>query len=78
VEVNYTHCYEGEHQGDTALYLTRGLVLGPFHLWDRRAFSVGGGYAIAVTSFHPTSHIAIFSVRFPFWSENPHSAILGR
>ena|ERR1700678_788174 len=51
VEVNYTHFYEGEHQGNTVVYLTPGLVLGPFHL---------------------------FSVRFPFWSENSDSAILGR
>ncbi len=65
-EVNFTHYYQGEHGGNTSVYLTSGVVLGKFHLWDRLGFTVGGGYEIAVTSFHPTNHIGIFSVRFPF------------
>lgn len=65
-EVNFTHYYQGEHGGNTSVYLTPGVVLGKFRLWDRLGFTVGGGYQIAVTSFHPTNHIAIFSARFPF------------
>jgi hypothetical protein len=65
-EVNFTHYYQGEHNGNTVVYLTPGVVLGKFHLWHRLGFTVGGGYEIAVTSFHPTNHIAICSVRFPF------------
>jgi hypothetical protein len=65
-EVNFTHYYQGEHGGNTSVYLTPGVVLGRFHLWDRLGFTVGGGYQIAVTSFHPTNHIPILSVRFPF------------
>ncbi|MFZ0617071.1 MAG: hypothetical protein WAM01_00145, partial [Candidatus Acidiferrales bacterium] len=61
-----THYYQGEHGGNTSVYLTPGVVLGKFRLWDRLGFTVGGGYQIAVTSFHPTNHIAIFSARFPF------------
>jgi hypothetical protein len=64
--VNYTRYYLGPHGGNTSVYLTPGIVLGKFHLWDRLAFTVGGGYEIAVTSFHPTNHIAICSVRFQF------------
>jgi hypothetical protein len=65
-EVNFTHFYEGEHNGMTSVYLTPGMVLGKFHLMDRLGCTVGGGFEIAVTSFHPTNHIPILSVRFPF------------
>lgn len=65
-EVNFTHYYQGPHSGHTSVYLTPGLVIGRFHLWDRLAFTVGAGFEIAVTSFHPTNHIPILSVRFPF------------
>ena len=65
-EVNFTHYFQGEHNGNTVVYLTPGLVLGRFKLHDRLAFTIGGGYEIAVTSFHPTNHISILSIRFPF------------
>jgi hypothetical protein len=65
-EVNFTHYFQGEHNGNTVVYLTPGLVLGRFKLWDRLGFTIGGGYEIAVTSFHPTNHISILSIRFPF------------
>ena len=65
-EVNFTHYYQGEHNGNTLLYVTPGLVLGKFHLWHRLGFTFGGGYEIAVTLFHRTNHIPILSVRFPF------------
>jgi hypothetical protein len=65
-EVNFTHYYQGSHGGNTSVYFTPGVVLGRFHLWDRLGFAVGGGFQIAATSFHPTNHIPLFSVRFPF------------
>jgi hypothetical protein len=65
-EVNFTHYYEGEHDGKTLVYLTPGLVIGRFPIKDRLAFTVGGGFEIAATSFHPTNHIPILSIRFPF------------
>jgi len=48
------------------LYATPGLVLGRFNLWHHLAFTFGGGYEIATTSFDPTNHIPILSIRFPF------------
>ena len=54
------------HPGKTLVYLTPGLVLGRFNLWHRLAFTAGGGFEIATTSFHPTNHIPILSIRFPF------------
>jgi len=65
-EVNFTHYYLGEHSGHTSVYLTPGLVIGRFRIKDRLSFTVGAGFEIAVTSFHPTNHIPILSVRFPF------------
>jgi hypothetical protein len=65
-EVNYTRYYLGSHGGNTSLYLTPGLILGRFRIHNRFAFAIGGGYEIAVTTFHPTNHIAICSIRFPF------------
>ena len=66
IEVNFTHYYQGEHSGHTLVYLTPGLVLGKFRLWHRLGCTVGGGFEIAATSFHPTNHIPILSIRFPF------------
>ncbi len=65
-ELNFTHYYQGSHSGHTLLYATPGLVLGRFHLAGRLGFTAGAGYEIATTSFHPTNHTPIFSVRFPF------------
>jgi len=65
-ELNFTHYYQGSHSGHQVPYATPGLVLGRFHLAGRLGFTVGAGYEIATTSFHPTNHIPIFSVRFPF------------
>lgn len=73
LEVNFNHFYGGNgnvvptsHPGKTSVYLTPGLVLGRFRIHNRLAFTAGGGFEIAATSFHPTNHIPILSIRFPF------------
>jgi hypothetical protein len=73
MEVNLNQYHGGNnnivptaHPGKTLVYLTPGLVLGRFNLWHRLAFTAGGGFEIATTSFHPTNHIPILSIRFPF------------
>lgn len=65
-EVNFTHYYQGSHNGMTSVYLTPGVVFGRFPIHNRVAFTFGGGFEIAVTSFHPTNHIPILSMRIPF------------
>jgi hypothetical protein len=65
-EFNFTHYYQGSHNGHSLLYVTPGLVLGRFPIHNRLSFTIGGGFEIAATSFHPTNHIPILSVRFPF------------
>jgi hypothetical protein len=73
IEVNVNQYHGGNsnivptaHPGKTLVYLTPGMVLGRFNLWHRLAFTAGGGFEIATTSFHPTNHIPILSIRFPF------------
>lgn len=65
-EFNFTHYYQGSHDGHSLLYVTPGLVLGRFTIHNRLALTFGGGYEIAATSFHPTNHIPILSIRVPF------------
>lgn len=65
-EVNFTHYYQGEHSGHTLVYLTPGIVFGRFRIKGRLSFTAGAGFQTAVTSFHPTNRIPIFSIRFPF------------
>jgi hypothetical protein len=65
-EFNFTHYYEGSHSGHQSLYITPGMVLGRFPIHNRIAFTFGGGFQIAATSFHPTNHIPILSLRIPF------------
>jgi|SRR5579862_7465038 hypothetical protein len=65
-EFNFTHYYQGSHNGHQSLYVTPGLVLGRFPIHNRIAFTFGGGIQIAATSFHPTNHIPILSLRVPF------------
>jgi hypothetical protein len=42
------------------------MVIGRFPIHNRIAFTFGGGIQIAATSFHPTNHIPILSLRIPF------------
>jgi len=65
-EFNFTHYYEGSHNGHSLLYVTPGIVFGKFLIHNRFGFVLGGGFQIAVTSFHPTNHNGILSIRFPF------------
>lgn len=72
-EINFNHYYGGNgnivptsHPGKTLVYITPGLVLGRFRLHNRLSFTAGGGFEIAATRFHPTNHIPILSIRFPF------------
>lgn len=66
VELNFTHYYQGPHSGHHVLYATPGVVLGRFKIHNRVGFTFGGGYEVATTSFHPTNHIPILSLRVPF------------
>jgi hypothetical protein len=72
MEVHLNHDYGGNnniiptaHPGQTLVYLTPGMGLGRFNWWRRLAFTDGGGFEIAATSFHPTNPIPIPSIRFP-------------
>lgn len=66
IELNSTFFQDGKNAGQKQNFVTPGLVMGRFRLWERVGFTVGGGYQIATTHFHTTNHNAILSVRFPF------------
>jgi hypothetical protein len=52
--------------GRKQVFLTPGLVTGPFQVVERLHFAIGCGVQIAVTRFHQFNHRWILSVRFPF------------
>jgi hypothetical protein len=56
----------GPLDGRKQVFLTPGLVIGPFPVVGRLQFFVGGGVQVAVTQFHQYNHRWILSIRFPF------------
>jgi hypothetical protein len=65
-EVNYTYWPSGDRDGINQVYLTPGLLIGRFPLWERLGLTVGVGYQIAVTARPTFYNNAILSVRLPF------------
>jgi hypothetical protein len=65
-EQNSTFWVDGPLSGKKEVFLTPGLVLGPFPLKERLHLGLGFGVQIAVTSFHQFNHRWMFSIRFPF------------
>ena len=44
VETNYTWYPDGERTGKNQLFITPGLLLGRFPIWQRVKFNVGAGF----------------------------------
>jgi hypothetical protein len=66
VEQNSTFWIDGPLSGNKQVFLTPGIVIGPFPLNERLHVAFGFGVQSAVSSFHQYNHHWIFSVRFPF------------
>jgi hypothetical protein len=66
VEQNSTFWSGGTLNGKKQVFLTPGVVFGPFPVVGRLRFGVGAGVQIAVTQFHQYNHRWILSIRFPF------------
>jgi hypothetical protein len=66
LEQNSTFWVNGPLSGKKQVFLTPGVVVGPFLLTERLHFSFGAGVQIAATSFHEDNHRWILSIRFPF------------
>lgn len=66
LEVNSTMWANGKNDGKKQAFLSPGLVVGKFHLWNRVGVALGAGVQIAVTQFHTYEHNWVTSVRFPF------------
>jgi len=66
LEQNSTFWSGGVLDGRKQVFLTPGLVVGPFPVVGRLRFAIGSGVQIAVTRFHQFNHRWILSLRFPF------------
>jgi hypothetical protein len=66
LEQNSTFWLDGPLNGRKQVFLTPGLVLGPFPLIGTLHVGLGVGVQIAVTPFHQYNHRWIFSIRFQF------------
>jgi hypothetical protein len=66
IEQNSTFWSGGTLDGKKQVFLTPGLIVGPFPISERLHFTIGCGVQIAVTQFHQFNHRWILSVRFPF------------
>jgi hypothetical protein len=66
LEQNSTFWVDGPLSGRKQVFLTPGLVVGPFPLTGTLHLGLGVGFQTAVTSYHQYNHRWIFSVRFPF------------
>jgi hypothetical protein len=66
VELNYTYWPEGVHEGKSQAFITPGLILGRFPIWERVGFTLGVGAQIAVTDRPLYNHSIIISARLPF------------
>ena len=66
IETNSTFFVDGPHSGKQQTFLTPGLVVGSFKIFQRLRFAPGIGVQIAATHFHLYDHRWIWSLRFPF------------
>ena len=66
IEQNSTFWVDGPLTGEKQVFITPGIVIGPFPLAERVHVAFGGGVQIAVSEFHQYNHRWVFSVRFPF------------
>jgi hypothetical protein len=66
VEVNYTWWPNGIHEGLNQVFITPGLVLGRFTIWQRFAVAVGAGCQVAITDNPLVHRNLILSTRILF------------
>jgi len=66
VEVNYTWFPDGEHTGKNQVYITPGLILGRFPIWERVKLIAGAGYQQAVTKYNGYHNSWIITGRLTF------------
>jgi hypothetical protein len=66
VEANYTYWPNGKNGGLNQLFITPGLVLGKFHIWERLGMMIGAGCQIAVTDRPLYHRNLIITARFAF------------
>ena len=66
VEANYTFWPNGEHDDKNQLFITPGVLIGRFTIWNRVGVTLGVGYQAAVTQQPLTRNNFVVSARIPF------------
>ena len=66
LEVNYTWFPDGEHAGKNQVFLTPGLILGRFPIWERVKLIAGAGFQVAVTKYAAYHNSWIITGRVTF------------
>jgi len=66
LEQNSVFWSVGVLDGKKQVFLTPGIVLGPFNVAERLRFAIGTGVQLAMTEFHQYDHRWVLSLRFPF------------
>jgi len=66
LEVNYTWWPDGNNAGKNQVFLTPGLILGRFPLYDRFKLVAGAGFQVAVTKFNQYHNSWVITGRIPF------------
>ena len=66
LEQNSTFWVDGPQSGNKQVFLTSGVVIGPFAMNEKLHFGFGFGVQTALSSFHQYNHRWIFSIRVPF------------
>ena len=65
-EVNYTWFPDGDHAGKNQVFLTPGLILGRFPIWERVKVIAGAGFQVAVTKYAAYHNAWIITGRVTF------------
>src|SRR6202050_5636883 len=66
VETNYTWFPSGEHEGKSQLFLTPGLIIGRFPIWERVGVTFGAGFQVCVTKYNMYHNAWVLTARIPF------------
>jgi hypothetical protein len=66
VEVNYTWFPDGDHAGKNQVFITPGLILGRFQIWERVKLIAGAGFQVAVTKYSAYHNSWVMTARITF------------
>ena len=63
---DYTWFADGDHAGKDQVFITPGLILGRFQIWERVKLIAGAGFQVAVTKYSAYHNSWVMSGRVTF------------